>query len=638
MLARKVSFVVMIILIIVFIACREEVTLKEDGYADNTAIDFRNNAPERVTFNEVMEDSLIFDFLETNDVFTDGSEGLYADTSLIYKIEVANSVRYIFGIEEDFISQTSGFKNLVIENLNNRIKGYIYTYEIDEIELYNYMFNGEIINSVNIIERDLDPSIISFRGCVTHQIQVAVPCTCVGDWPWESCVCSISSPPGINAYWNTQWVVICDGGGAVPFGPLETNGEYDSTDGGSGGTPPGTYDEEADQNAGNIPLFPPSLVAKMRAKHFKSTFSSEIPLEELMEIASEHDCGDVPAIGKDGTPKGGLDEGDIDDGWEDDGVNPQSDNNEIEDVDDYVDCMKTGVVAHVFGLEPDVMDAMDQEIKDRLFSLANNKIKICPEDSDPHEIIGDLIDDLWDSGDLNKESLDDELGNLELIEIVGETHVCGDLTMEKDCSKLKKILDLVVGPDGKNPNCDFLADLGKSKNTTQVIWDCNNSKINANSDGVIPLGQTRKDLEWGNVNVFFNAEVCNLDCVELLDVVLHEFLHAKLEVMALDPLPLPSPLTGVIVTTQDFRDTWFQIRDENFNGLLYKHEIMAQYYSEEYSKAMKDLTQVGDPKDYLYWAYKGLGKPPEHFVGAQAWEVMENDWNNIKNDVNLKCD
>lgn len=45
---------------------------------------------------------------------------------------------------------------------------------------------------------------------------------------------------------------------------------------------------------------------------------------------------------------------------------------------------------------------------------------------------------------------------------------------------------------------------------------------------------------------------------------------------------------------------------------------MADYYIEEYTKAMRDFFGVGEPEDYIYWAYNGLGLEEAYEKGLET--------------------
>ncbi|MDF1699463.1 MAG: hypothetical protein P1U56_26660 [Saprospiraceae bacterium] len=214
------------------------------------------------------------------------------------------------------------------------------------------------------------------------------------------------------------------------------------------------------------------------------------------------------------------------------------------------------------------------------------------------------------------------------------------LSMSEDCKKLSNILDLVVGEDGSDPHCDMLNELGAAKNEIQYIWDCDLSRIDPRTDGTYPLGQTTFDLSTSQIKSYFSPSLCEESCITILSAVIHESLHAQFKSMVLNKLPEPDPFNHVFPTYEDFRQKWFEIRDKDFNGIVFEHKIMADYYAEEYAKAMHQMVGVGNWEDYLFWAYDGLGIDPPLLIGKKEWEIHQANWNSIKSDVNssLNCE
>lgn len=119
--------------------------------------------------------------------------------------------------------------------------------------------------------------------------------------------------------------------------------------------------------------------------------------------------------------------------------------------------------------------------------------------------------------------------------------------------------------------------------------------------------------------------------------IIHESLHAKVFSLAFDKLP--AELEGEFPSTAAAMLVYHQIRNEEFDGVNNLHLIMAQFYTDEYANAMWEMSgQVGEPKDYLYWAYDGLGIDPEVLLGTKDWNFIQNDWTEIENNVNINCE
>ena len=96
----------------------------------------------------------------------------------------------------------------------------------------------------------------------------------------------------------------------------------------------------------------------------------------------------------------------------------------------------------------------------------------------------------------------------------------------------------------------------------------------------------------------------------------------------------------IFLNKSKFQKEFNEIKSGNFNNASLTHEIMANYYAEQYSIAMWQMTgMVGDSLDYLYWAYDGLSV--EAFKNAGNPLVSDIDLANYEqnwNNVNLNCD
>ena len=111
--------------------------------------------------------------------------------------------------------------------------------------------------------------------------------------------------------------------------------------------------------------------------------------------------------------------------------------------------------------------------------------------------------------------------------------------------------------------------------------------------------------------------------------------------MILDALPDPDPFKGVFPTFDDARQVWFEIRDRDFEGILFKHKIMAEFYADEYAQAMWEMAGKPDgteASDFLFWAYEGLGIDPNLLLEPADWLQMQNDWIDVKEKVNIACE
>ena len=230
------------------------------------------------------------------------------------------------------------------------------------------------------------------------------------------------------------------------------------------------------------------------------------------------------------------------------------------------------------------------------------------------------------------------------ITVLNNTVHCDELdpplSMSEDCPKLANILEIVVGEDGTDPHCGMLKDLGVSKGEIQYSWDCDLSKIKPRTDGTFPLGQTTYNLDTKQVKVFLSSELCEKSCSEILSIVIHESIHAKLKSMVLEKLPDPDPFNHIFPTAEDFQITWNEIKKENFEGVQNEHKIMAEYYTKEYAKAMYNMVGEGKWEDYLYWAYRGLGVEPHELIGTDNWQTHQDNWDAIKAaaNSNLNCE
>src|SRR5690606_37980403 len=95
-------------------------------------------------------------------------------------------------------------------------------------------------------------------------------------------------------------------------------------------------------------------------------------------------------------------------------------------------------------------------------------------------------------------------------------------------------------------------------------------------------------------------------------------------------------------TDKRLNSEWEKIYENQFNNLSNHHDIMAQFYVDEYAKAMWNATgQQGNWENYRYWAYHGLNVTQAQQEGSrvitqQKYDEYEALWNNIKDDIQLK--
>jgi len=68
---------------------------------------------------------------------------------------------------------------------------------------------------------------------------------------------------------------------------------------------------------------------------------------------------------------------------------------------------------------------------------------------------------------------------------------------------------------------------------------------------------------------------------------------------------------------------------------------MARFYADQYASAMHAMTissdnpnGIGNPDDYLFWAYDGLGIPEgDPLLPQTQWDNISDNWNNISNET-----
>lgn len=224
-----------------------------------------------------------------------------------------------------------------------------------------------------------------------------------------------------------------------------------------------------------------------------------------------------------------------------------------------------------------------------------------------------------------------------------------NLSMEKDCPKLKKALDAIIGSDSGNPNCDLLAFIGETENsTTSFIWDCNDASIVGGNDGTIPTAQTSyggtDQINGQDIKVYFSSSICDSSCMKIMSVILHESIHAELIARAFDDLDDNGieidPSKGLVIDLALFEGVLRDLKEEIYpTTLSHDHQIIANYYAEQYSVAMWKLTgMIGDSLDYMYWAYDGLNVNAFNTLGTpllpdSMWQEHISNWNEISDSI-----
>ena len=264
----------------------------------------------------------------------------------------------------------------------------------------------------------------------------------------------------------------------------------------------------------------------------------------------------------------------------------------------------------------------------------------CNPELSSDDIVDNAIASMKVSGGCGVDGLESVLSNNDYIEIVESASHC-DETMEDDCPKLKNVLDFLVGPESNKPICDFLKDIGASTNsTTKYKYDCDNTKIKPRKDGTYPIGQAQglksaDQVTAGNIDVYFSEGICDSSCIQILAAVMHESMHAKL-------LNLGHERLGNIVGDET---EFFHVGDlvqALKDSIHLQHKIMAEYYAEEYSKAMSKMFDgCGGELDFMYLAFQGLGADAFKAKGDPLMTPAEeasylSSWDMVQGCVNTK--
>jgi len=290
-------------------------------------------------------------------------------------------------------------------------------------------------------------------------------------------------------------------------------------------------------------------------------------------------------------------------------------------------------------LNPEALGSGSTEDKKALLDFYTSSELIDPCSGNPIDKDA-IFMELCGKGNINMAGLDEELEGVDYI-IINRKTPCG---LTKDiCPKLNKIFDLFIGTSNSStkPNCDLLKKLGESvKIPIAFSLDCDNTNISKNKDGKTPLGQTRIIQDSG-ILVYFSKDLCDLSCLEIASVFIHESIHAEIGRKVLDKLP--PPLDNYPITASQFKSVWDQISLNDFDNLRNHHDIIAEFYIDEYAKAMWNATgKQGAWEDFRYWAYHGLNVEQAEQNGStvitqEKYNTYLNSWNIVKNNINFNC-
>lgn len=279
--------------------------------------------------------------------------------------------------------------------------------------------------------------------------------------------------------------------------------------------------------------------------------------------------------------------------------------------------------------------------KEKVFNIVGNDNVIDRCSGNSIDIIEEL-EELCNESNITIDNLIDKMSGMDYIIINRETP-CEDKTIKELCPKLDNLLRNLIGKGDyvTEPNCELLNNLGASIRTgTFYNLDCDGTRISARADGTKPLGQTSVVRNTNN-SIYFNMDVCNKSCFEILSVIIHESLHAEIHRKVLDQLP--PPFNDIYPSDQEFKDKMTDLVTNELSGLSNQHDIMAQFYVDEYAKAMWNATgQQGNWTDYRYWAYHGLNVTQAQQAGSTVitqnkYDEYTNQWNNIKDNIQFDC-
>ena len=331
------------------------------------------------------------------------------------------------------------------------------------------------------------------------------------------------------------------------------------------------------------------------------------------------------------------------------GSSGNTDNNDENDESDEVVTVED--LLDDLSIDDDCVNLLSNEAVLQARELLSNMTFPCDDRTD-EEILSDILNALCDESGVNSGDADSLLTNIDInvdlvsgsdlsdgldgydwIKIIQESKECENKTLEELCPKLKDILDKFVGSDGHNPNCSLLNSLGTSNIKTNIFLDCDKSSV-GNADGSSVLGRTRSSIGFNDqVNIAINPDLCDESCAKILSVLVHESIHARMIDMAINLLP------EGFNSDAAFMQAYRAITDGHFNGNENSHVIIARFFTEEYAKAMHEMTGIGKWEDYLFWAYEGLGISPSSFMTIEELTQVNSNWNKISEQVNneYKC-
>ena len=329
------------------------------------------------------------------------------------------------------------------------------------------------------------------------------------------------------------------------------------------------------------------------------------------------------------------------------GSSGNTDNNDENDESDEVVTVED--LLDDLSIDDDCVNLLSNEAVLQARELLSNMTFPCDDRTD-EEILSDILNALCDESGVNSGDADSLLTNIDInvdlvsggdlseglggydrIKVLDNTTDC-EKSFKDQCPKLKDILDNFVGDKGDNPNCSLIEELGESPIESTYFLDCDKNFVQ-DKLGRTTTSDSNRDDDNNAIKVGFSPDLCNKSCVEILNVVVHESVHAKI-------------LNSTLITvTEGFNsDAHFinvhrQIRSNQFDGEIQDHRIMAKFLALEMAKAMHEMIGIGDPQDYLFWSYQGLGIDPSEFLNTAQISEMNQGWNNIKQEVdeNYKC-
>lgn len=272
-------------------------------------------------------------------------------------------------------------------------------------------------------------------------------------------------------------------------------------------------------------------------------------------------------------------------------------------------------------------------------------INVC----DASQSANSMICDLFENNTItSEEEFYDALeANYDYIEIIESPHSdCkqSGLTLSEDCPKLDSILNLLIGDNANDPLCFLLDSLGFSDNIGwRIIWDCDDSHVLPNANASTYSGL---HLDERLIPTYFRSSSCDLSCMELLSIVIHEGIHAEIYRVVMDSILSNSPqYDDLKIPYNIYSLTWTALADMNYGGEVDHHILMAERLLEVITIAIwQALGEQGFPEDYLYWAYDGLALDlmwanGDTMITPEAFQALTDDYfQNIEPNINFDCD